>query len=279
MAVVVVETRFSAAYVRRMQSALGTLVGAAEELGSEQRGRGEERRRLEEQAGLPVEQLKQTWAAAQTASHRLTLARNNLVTKNLRLVFFVLKKYRRRGVDVIDLLQEGNLGLLRAAEKFDRRQGCRFATYAMWWVRACINDALVNQSRTIRLPEKVLRLRRMSQEAVGKTGTLPSPDDLARRIGMRVVDVSTFLSRAGDCVSMQSLVRNGAATLEDLLADETAPQAVDAITRRELADGLESALVRLDAREAKVLRLRHGIGTDRERTLKEGIRSRPYAAS
>lgn len=269
MAVVVFETRFSAAYVRRMQSALGTLVGAAEELGSEQRGRGEELRRLEEQAGLPVEQLKQTWAAVQTASHRLTLARNNLVTKNLRLVFFVLKKYRRRGVDVIDLLQEGNLGLLRAVEKFDRRQGCRFATYAMWWVRACINDALVNQSRTIRLPEKILRLRRMSQEALGKTGTLPSPDDLARRIGMRVVDASTFLSRAGDCVSMQSLVRNGAATLEDLLADETAPQAVDAITRRELADGLESALVRLDAREAKVLRLRHGIGTDRERTLKE----------
>ena len=267
MAVAVVETRFSAAYVRRMQSALGTLVGAAEELGSERRR--EELRRLEEQAGLPVEQMKQTWAAVHTASHRLTQARNNLVTKNLRLVFFVLKKNRRRGVDVIDLLQEGNLGLLRAVEKFDRRQGCRFATYAMWWVRACINDALVHQSRTIRLPEKVLRLRLMSQEALGKTGTLPSPDDLARRIGMRVVDASTFLSRAGDCVSMQSLVRNGDATLEDLVADETAPQAVDAITRRELADGLESALLRLDAREAKVLRLRHGIGTDRERTLKE----------
>ena len=267
MAVAVVETRFSAAYVRRMQSALGTLVGAAEELGSEPRGRREELRRLEEQAGLPVEQLKQWWAAVQTASHRLTLARNNLVTKNLRLVPFLVKnKYARRRIDAIDLIQEGNIGLLRAAEKFDRRQRCRFASYAQWWVRACINAAIVNQGRTIRLPERALRLRRMVAE-LDECGAVPSVEHLAQRTGMRAANVSRLLSCGGDTVSMQSTIKNGDATLEDVLADDTALQALDAVTHRALADGLESALLRLDAREAKVLRRRFGIGADRDHTL------------
>lgn len=265
MAVAIVETRFSAAYIRRMLSVLGTLVGAAEELGSERRG--EELRRLEEQAGLPVEQMKQTWAAVQTASHRLTQARNNLVTKNLRLVLFLVKKkYARRRIDAIDLIQEGNVGLLRAVEKFDRRQGCRFASYAQWWVRACINAAIVNQGRTIRLPEKALRLRRMVKE-LDECGDVPSVEHLAQRTGMRAAHVSRLLSCGGDTVSMQSTIKNGDATLEDVLADDTALPALDAVTHRALADGLESALLRLDAREAKVLRLRFGIGAGRDHTL------------
>jgi len=265
MSVELAETRFSAAYVRRMQSALGTLVSAADELG--ERG-GEELRRLEEQAGIPLEVMRHTWAAVQTASHRLAVARNALVTANLRLVFFVLKKYRHRGVSRIDLLQEGNIGLLRAVEKFDRRQGCRFATYAMWWVRACISDALVNQSRTIRLPEKVLRLRRLAGE-LDESGVAPSAEHLARRTGMKAVAVARVLSSVVDTVSMQSAVGNGDTTLEEGLADETAPQPADVVAARELADALESALLNLDAREAKVLRLRHGIGAARDHTLAE----------
>ena len=266
MSFALAETRFSAAYVRRMQSAVDTLVGAAEELCGE-RG-GEELRRLEEQAGLPLELMRHTWAAAQTASHRLTQARNNLVTANLRLVFFALQKYCHRGVDRIDLLQEGNIGLLRAVEKFDRRKGCRFATYAMWWVRACINDALINQSRTIRLPEKVLRLRRLARE-LDETGMAPSAEHLARRTGMRAAAVSKLLSSVVDTVSMQSAVGNGDSTLEDLLADKTALQPADVIANRELADGIEIALLNLDAREAKVLRLRYGMGAARDHTLEE----------
>jgi len=271
MADVLGDTRLTGEHVTRMSDELTALAAAAEEL-ERVTLRTEDLHRYEEQAGLSVDELKRASEELKPAARRATHARNELVKPNLRLAVAIAQEYRGRGLDFLDLIQEGNIGLIRAAEKFDRRQGFHFSTYASWWIRHRIHRGLADQSRTIRLPahvvDKVSRLHRAACEAFQEGGTRPSSDELAARARVKRSEVSKLL-QLDDAISLNAPVENGTgeATLEEFLADETILQPIEAVMRQELADGVRHALAGLEPREAYVLRMRYGIGTGEDHTL------------
>jgi RNA polymerase primary sigma factor len=202
------------------------------------------------------------------------MARRTLIEANLRLVIAIARRYMNAGVPLIDLIQEGNLGLMRAAEKFDYRRGCHFGTYATWWIRQTINRAASEQSRMIHLPEQVARrlrkVHRVAAQLSQENGLDPLPEQIAEACHMRVDEVIDVLDLVEQPVSLDVPVDDEAHySLADSLEDTAAPALTELASEHLLGEELHQALANLTARERSVITLRYGIGDGRSRTLVE----------
>jgi RNA polymerase primary sigma factor len=243
-----------------------------QELRSAGRGKAavKDRRRL----GLGVPSARANLARAQRAIEQLDETKRTFVTHNLKLVVKNSKRYRNMGVPYVDLIQEGNLGLIRAVEKFDYRRGFKFSTYAVWWIEQGLIRAIQNYSRTVRVPSHIyelqLRLRRLQQELRQRLGRPPKRAELAEALGLAPEAVDRL------CASMKRIVSTQATlpgteefTLEDALTDEDAADPVEGIDRVELRRELELLVERLGPRERQILEWRFGLGGDDPVTLAE----------
>jgi len=231
-------------------------------------------RRKEEKLGMAAGRVM--WAAnkVREGDERATRARKEMVKANLRLVVSIAKRYKRQGMHLLDLIQEGNLGLMKAVEKFEYRRGYKFGTYATWWIRQAINRAIADQGRTIRIPvhmaEILGKIYRLSRKLLQTLGREPTPEEISESGGIPVQKVVGLLRMAPEPISLESPVgREEDNVLADFLPDKSFMSPSDTAINNNLAEQTRKILATLSPREESVLKMRYGIGLESEHTLEE----------
>ncbi len=229
---------------------------------------------LKKETGLTVAELKDINRRMSLGEAKMRRAKKDMVEANLRLVISIAKKYTNRGLQFLDLIQEGNIGLMKAVDKFEYRRGYKFSTYATWWIRQAITRSIADQARTIRIPvhmiETINKLNRISRQMLQEKGREPTPEELGERMEMPEEKVRRVLKIGRDPISMETPIGDDEDShLGDFIEDITIGSPVELATGEGLKEATHNVLGGLTAREAKVLRMRFGIGMNTDHTLEE----------
>ena len=230
--------------------------------------------KLEKIIGLEIAHIKDINRRMSIGEAKIRRAKKDMVEANLRLVISIAKKYTNRGLQFLDLIQEGNIGLMKAVDKFEYRRGYKFSTYATWWIRQAITRSIADQARTIRIPvhmiETINKLNRVSRQMVQEMGREPTPEELGERMELPEDKIRRVLKIAKEPISTETPIGDeDDTTLGDFIEDTAIPSPGDAATEDNLTEATDDILGSLTAREAKVLRMRFGIGMNTDHTLEE----------
>jgi RNA polymerase primary sigma factor len=229
---------------------------------------------LEEQMKMSTSEIKEVNRRMSIGEAKARRAKKEMVEANLRLVISIAKKYTNRGLQFLDLIQEGNIGLMKAVDKFEYKRGYKFSTYATWWIRQAITRSIADQARTIRIPvhmiETINKLNRISRQILQETGLEPTPEELSKRMDMPEDKIRKVLKIAKEPISMETPIGDDEDShLGDFIEDTNMESPVDSATNTGLSEATQKILNTLTPREAKVLRMRFGINMNTDHTLEE----------